>query len=63
MTLALLSTKDLTRSLAVSRHWHKTILSSVILRRNLFLDYPLKREFPPAIQFAYRVLWGEKGPL
>ena len=33
-----LPTKDLTRALTVSKHWQKSILGSVVLRRNLFLD-------------------------
>jgi len=38
MVLSHLSTRDLTRSLSVSKQWHMTILSSMELRRILFLE-------------------------
>lgn len=45
MTLSHLSTKDLTHCLAVSKHWHTSILNSLILRRTLFLESSPTREY------------------
>jgi hypothetical protein len=54
MILAYLSIKDLTRSLAVSKHWYATILGSLALRRILFLE-------PDHIRSEYlHVAWGTR---
>jgi hypothetical protein len=45
MTLSHLSINDLTHCLAVSKHWHTSILSSLILRRTLFLEPSPTREY------------------
>jgi len=45
MILSFASTKDLTRSLAVSKHWQRSILGSTALRRKLFLDPEPKTEY------------------
>lgn len=37
--------KDLARCLAVSKHWHSTILGSYVLRRTLFLEPSPTREY------------------
>jgi hypothetical protein len=43
--LSRLPTKDLTRALTVSKHWQKSILGPVVLRRNLFLEPASKIEY------------------
>lgn len=48
-TLTLLSINDLTSCLAVSKHWHTTILGSQVLRRTLFLDPSPTREYIKSI--------------
>lgn len=45
MILSYASTKDLTRLLAVSKHWRMSILSSTVLRRKLFLAPESKTEY------------------
>jgi len=45
--LNVFSAKDLTRSLAVSKHWRSSILRSTTLRRKLFLDPDPRREYLP----------------
>ena len=45
MTLLHLSINDLARCLAVSRHWHRSILGSIVLRRTLFLEPSPTREY------------------
>ena len=45
MVLSHLSTKDLTRALTVSKHWQKSILGPVLLRRNLFIEAAPKQEY------------------
>lgn len=45
MILSFTSTKDLTRSLAVSKHWQRSILGSTALRRKLFLDPEPETEY------------------
>jgi hypothetical protein len=45
MILSFASTKDLIRSLAVSKHWQRSILGSTALRRKLFLDPEPKTEY------------------
>jgi len=45
LILSRLPAKDLTRALTVSKHWQKSILGSVVLRRNLFLDPDPLREY------------------
>lgn len=45
LILSRLSTKDLTRALTVSKHWQKSILGSVVLRRNLFIEAAPKQEY------------------
>jgi hypothetical protein len=37
--------KDLTRCLAISKHWRQSILSSIMLRRKLFLYPDPKKEY------------------
>jgi len=45
MVLSHLSTKDLTRALTVSKVWQKCILGSIVLRRTLFLEPVMKKEY------------------
>lgn len=45
MIFSYVSTKELARSLVVSKHWQSAILSSLILRRKLLLDWDPKIEY------------------
>lgn len=45
MTLIHVPIKDLAYCLAVSQHWHRTILGSIALRRALFLEPSPTREY------------------
>lgn len=45
MIFSYVSTKDLICSLPVSKHWQRSILSSIILRRRLLLDWDPRNEY------------------
>ena len=45
MIFSYVSTKELSRSLLVSKHWQSAILSSIILRRKLLLELDPKHEY------------------
>lgn len=45
MIFSYVSTKELARSLVVSKHWQSAILSSIVLRRKLLLNFDPKHEY------------------